>query len=199
MGSKKKDNMKLTKDNLIKLKNDLDANLDNFFRAYYADQNIPVDIFAILERLNFDVYYGKLPRRYDGIMIVDENATVIEGFNSNKVIAANSKLSYRTSVFTLAHELAHYLAKRWLKSSETEKLEFEFREHTKKGERDETENFMDFIAASILMPKKQFIDDLENAGIKNAMDASSKVIDDLAAKYDVEYEAARRRIDEVLS
>ena len=159
--------------------------------------SLPIDIFKILGRMGFEVYYGVLGK-YDGAMLVDERVKVIDGFDTNKIVVVNSKLSYQKSVFTLAHELAHFLVRRWL--TPNARLDIEFREQGQKGERNDTENFMDYIAASILMPEEMFKRSLAEKGIYNKDNfVSADIVDSLAQQFDVEFEAARRRLGEVLA
>ncbi len=189
--------MKLTKDELEKLNNDLTKNLEQFRKDFCSTSDkLPIDIFKISQRMGFEVYYGDLGK-YDGAMLVDERVKFIDGFDTNKIVVVNSKLPYRKSIFTLAHELAHFLVYRWLRPNE--RLQIEFREHSQKGERDEIENFMDYIAASILMPEDVFKSSLAEKGITSESSCiSADNIDSIAQQYDVEFEAAKRRIAEVL-
>ena len=189
--------MKLTKEQIEVLQNDLPNKLKQFQQDYCSSSDeLPIDIFKISDRMGFDVYYGDIGN-YEGAMLVDESVKFIDGFDTNKILVVNSKLPYRASVFTLAHELAHFLVYRWLNPEK--RLQIEFREHSKKGERDETENFIDFIAASILMPEEIFKSNLAQQGITTkAQDVSADIIDTIAQRFDVEFEAAKRRISEVL-
>lgn len=198
MGNKKT-KMKLTEEERRTLKEGLPGFLNDFWQAYYTEREVPVDIIKILKRMNFSVYYGKLPDAYDGFVMIDENVSAIKGLKNNKIVVANSKRSYESVMFTLAHELAHYLSQKWLNHNDKDhKVQLEFRERTNKGERDETENLMDFIAASILMPEEEFKKHLEEKNITSLESAQSSDIEELASIYDTEYEAVRRRIKEVL-
>lgn len=189
--------MKLTKEQLETLKKELPNNLAQFKKDFCSENDvIPVDIFKILDRMGFDVYYGDLGK-YDGAMLVDESVKSIDGFDTNKIVVASSRLSYNNALFTLAHELAHFLVYRWMKPHE--RLQIEFREHSKKGERDDTENFIDYIAASILMPEDLFKRSLAEKNIYKKDDSiSADAVDAIAQQYDVEFEAAKRRVYEVL-
>ena len=189
--------MKLTKEQLEELKAKLPENLEEFKKSFCSgNDTLPINIFKILERMGFEVYYGDLGK-YDGAMLIDEDVNFIEEFNTNKIMVVNSKLSYENSIFTLAHELAHFLAYKWINPHK--KIQVEFREHTQKGVRDETENFMDYVAASILMPEDVFKSVLAQKGIISKEDSvSADIIDSVADIFDVEFEAARRRIGEVL-
>ena len=190
--------MKLTKEKIEELKKQLTSNLEKFRKEFCSEnESTPIDIFKILDRMGFDVYYANLGK-YDGAILVDERTAVIEGFNSNRLMVVNAKLPYENSVFTLAHELAHYLTQKWINPNTN--LQIEFREHSTKGRRNETENFMDYIAASILMPKEWFAKSLANKEIYTKNDeVSVDIIESLAKQYGVEFEAAKRRIQEVLS
>lgn len=189
--------MELTREELEKLKKNLSENLKNFRETFCSGSDtLPIDIFKILERMGFEVYYGDLGK-FDGAMLIDEDVNFIEEFNTNKIMVVNSKLSYKSSVFTLAHELAHFLAYKWINPGK--KMQVEFREHTKKGIRNETENFMDYVAASILMPEDIFKGVLAQKEIFSKEDViSADIIDSIADKFEVDFEAARRRIGEVL-
>lgn len=195
MSKRCKKKMKLTKEQCEKIREDLSENLKQFRQDYFSSGTLPIDIFKIAQRLGFDIYYGDIGN-YDGAMLVDESVKVIDGFETNKIVVVNSKLPYKQSVFTLAHELAHYLVDRW--RNPNKHLQIEFREHSKKGERDETENLMDYIAASILMPEDIFKKDLLERGIESSDLVSANVIDAIAEQYEVEFETAKRRISEVL-
>ena len=162
-----------TNEEIANLKKDLDKNLEKFFKDNDINVEKPIDIFEVLNKQKFSVYYADL-KKFDGAVIIDESVDSVLGFDNNKIMVVNSNLSYEDSVFTLAHELAHFLASKWLKP--TSKLQVEFREHSKKGARNDTENLIDFIAASILLPKEPFINILSRFEI-NSFIAFSNVIE----------------------
>ncbi len=189
--------MKFTKEELQKIREDLPEKLKEFRNSFCSgSDSLPIDIFKILDRMGFEVYYAKLGK-LDGAMIIDESINAFENFKSNKLMLVNSKLSYENSVFTLAHELAHYLAYKWINPDK--RVQVEFREHGIKGVRGDTEHCMDYIAASILMPEEIFKKSLAQKNIyKKGDPVSADVIDSLAKLYGVEFEAAKRRVSEVL-
>lgn len=192
---KQKKIMELRTEEIKDLKKDLSKNLSIFFDEHYKERKIPVDIFKILNNIGFDVYYADLGT-VEGVMVVDESVQAIEGFKGNKIMVVNSQLSYASSVFALAHELAHYLVQKWLYPNK--KIQVEFREHIEKGMRSNTENFIDFIAASILMPSEQFKQVLAEKKIsKDQIDPND--VRKVAKIFEVDYEAALRRVGEVFA
>ena len=185
----------LSKEQQDVLKEGLDSKIEKVFNQYSIDSNEPIDIFGLLEKIGFSVFYSDL-KQYDGLIVVDETREKFDNFESNKIIAVNSNLGYEKSVFTLAHELAHFLCLKWLKCDEN--IQLEYRENSMVGKRTESENFIDFVAASILLPKKSFVATLNNFGVYKKDEASDEMVKRLASFYELEVELIKRRIGEVL-
>lgn len=188
--------MELTTKEIGQLKNNLNEYLEKFYLENSINIEQPIDIFDVLKKIGFSIYYAKL-ESYDGLIVVNEEIDYFRGFKSNKIIAANSELSYEHSVFVLAHELAHYLCAKWLSKNE-EKIQVEYREPHKSDGRSESENFIDKVAAAILLPEKPFIKMLNGFGITKSNQKTEEIIKKLAIIYDLEEILISRRIDEVL-
>ena len=156
-----------------------------FFKRMGIKLIPPVDIFEVATSLGFDVRGAEFEDQLDGLIVVNEFSEKIDGFNSNKVIAYNCFKDINTKKFIVAHELAHYICQ---KVNELDKrIVIAAREHADGYSDNEEEQKMDYIAASILVPKEDLLSFL------NDDTSSSKV----AQRYNVPEELAARRMCEV--
>lgn len=162
-------------------------NMESILLSFLSKMNItlavPVDIFELADQLGFDVRGAEFVENVDGIIIVDEFEDKIDGFESNKVIAYNCKKDIVDKKFIVAHELAHYI---WEKAHAKEKrIVVAARDHRGKYSDDKKEQQMDYIAASILVPREHLID----SGLTDPVE--------VARNYRVPEDLARRRLQEV--
>ncbi len=104
-------------------------------------------ILDIIKSLNIDV----LQADFDAMGMADVSGVIIRRENEKPVIFINENQSERRKVFTMAHELGHFIMNHGGK--ENYRLD---RQDYSKGSEDETE--ANYFAASILMPKKRFIE-----------------------------------------
>lgn len=165
--------------------NEMEDIIDCFFKMEKVKISIPVDIFEFATELGFDVRGAEFSEPLEGILIVNEFENKISGFNSNKVIVYNCEKDIDTKKFVVAHELAHYIYEK-IKSQES-KIVVAARDHENENYSDDkNEQMMDYIAASLLVPKN----DLRKCDKK--MDFT-----EIASKYNVSVELVKRRIEEV--
>ena len=170
--------------------------MEKILKKFYAKNNIelviPVDIFEVADFLGFDVRGAEFKESLDGILLVDETSERIEGFNSNKVIAYNCFKNIYMKKFIVAHELAHYISAKSEKNRR--KVVLATREHKGEYSGNIDEQKMDYMAASILMPRDDLI---KTFGGKNIEE--TELINLIVSRYKVSSEMAKRRIEEVLN
>lgn len=158
------------------------------------------DIIEVCRMLRLQAKYMPLDDTdMDGFILVN---------NKNRLIAINQSLSPVDARFLIAHELAHYIDE----SDETHDGEFIVAAKDKLfhgEEKSPNEHNMDYMAAAILVPKDQFLDDIIKLGIKprRFKDCEEEQIRDiinnenlitfLARKYRVRERLIVRRIGEV--
>lgn len=171
--------MEFTKDEMLRL----ESILLSFLSKMNVTLTVPVDIFDLSAKLGFDVRGAEFKEHLEGMIVVNEFEDKIDGFDSNKVIAYNCQKSIETKKFIVAHELAHYI---WEKSiAQDKKVVVAARDHHGNYSSDEQEQRMDYIAASILVPREHLID----SGITDPLQ--------VATLYKVPEDLARRRLQEV--
>jgi len=173
---------------------EMDRMIETFLKNNKIDIKVPVDVFEVASLLGFDVRGAEFRESLEGLLLVDENSEKIIGFDSNKVIAYNCKKDIYMKKFIVAHELAHYIKEKSM--SDDKKIVLARREHQGEYSNNEAEQEMDYMAASILMPRKDFE---KQFGKKNKNITDEKFIYTVAARYNVNNEMAQRRIEEVLN
>lgn len=161
--------------------------LSAFFERMEMDYIVPVDIFKVATDLGFDVRGAEFEENLEGLIVVNEHTEKIEGFDSNKVIAYNCFKDINMKKFIVAHELAHYINEK--ANAYDKKIVVAARDHADGYSENVEEQQMDYMAASILIPKNDLCRFLEkNTGIN---------VSEVAKRYKVTEEVARRRIQEV--
>lgn len=161
--------------------------LSAFFERMEMDYVVPVDIFKVATDLGFDVRGAEFEENLEGLIVVNEHTEKIEGFDSNKVIAYNCFKDINMKKFIVAHELAHYINEK--ANAYDKKIVVAARDHADGYSENVEEQQMDYMAASILIPKNDLCRFLEkNTGIN---------VSEVAKRYKVTEEVARRRIQEV--
>ena len=163
--------------------------LSRFLKHYNIELIPPVDIFDVLYKIGFDVRGAKFDEALDGLILVNEEISIIKGFDSNKVIAYNCNKNIMEKKFIVAHELAHYIEEK-VKNIDT-RIVVAARDHEGNYSSDKNEQRKDYIAAAILIPK----DDLKKRFSKSHSEAN--VAEKIAGFYNVELTLAKRRIAEV--
>lgn len=161
----------------------MESLLLSFLSKMNVTLSVPVDIFELADQLGFDVRGAEFDEHMDGLIVVNEFEDKIDGFESNKVIAYNCKKDIEDKKFIVAHELAHYI---WEKSQAQERrIVVAARDHHGKYSVDEKEQRMDYIAASILVPREHLVD----SGVTDPVK--------VAKVYRVPEALAQRRLQEV--
>ena len=170
---------------------ELEKQLDDFFNAYKIKPSIPVDIFQLATQIGFDVRGTEFKNNLEGLILVNENLEVIPEFSSNKVIAYNCKAPIETKKFIVAHELAHYIGAKHEKVNK--KVIVAARDHSDGYSDDKNEQYKDYMAAAMLIPK----DDFKNRYSKKEISKSVEFYEKVATFYNVDVELAERRTLEV--
>lgn len=158
-----------------------------FFERTEINYVVPVDIFKVATDLGFDVRGAEFEERLEGLLVVNEYMEKIEGFDSNKVIAYNCFKDINMKKFIVAHELSHYISEKV--NAYDKKIVIAARDHVDSYSEDIKEQQMDYMAASLLIPKDDLCQFLERNTNTNDLD--------VAKRYNVTEEVARRRIKEV--
>lgn len=166
--------------------------IKEFFLKNKIEMIIPVDIFKVASILGFDVRGAEFKEPLEGLLLVDETAEKIPGFSSNKIIAYNCQKNINMKKFIVAHELAHYINAKNISSDEkivlaTRDLEGDYSNNV-------DEQRMDYMAASIIMPREDLVKNYNNKSIDQA-----ELINLVATRYNVSNKMAERRIGEVLN
>lgn len=160
--------------------------ITKFFEVMKTEYVVPVDIFKIATDLGFDVRGAEFEEKLEGLLIVNEYVDKIDGFNSNKIIAYNCSKDITTKKFIVAHELAHYIREKT--NAYDKNIVVAARDHVDSYSQNTEEQRMDYIAASLLIPKKDLVQFLSN-GVNT--------ISQVAERYKVSEELAKRRMEEV--
>lgn len=181
--------------------------LENILKDFIRDFNLNItnntDIIELCHSLGFKVLMMPL-RKYmlDGLILVE---------NEDKVIGVNQDLPIEKARFVIAHELSHFITQstELKKSKSNKQLFFATKDNVYHDyDKSQLEHDMDYLAAAILVPKHQFIEELESFGIdvKKFKDLKKEEvirgisISDLeyfAKRYNVETEVIIKRIVEV--
>ncbi len=161
--------------------------VEEFFKIMKIQCALPIDIFKVATDLGFDVRGAEFEEKLEGLIVVNENIDKIDGFNSNKIIAYNCSKDINTKKFIVAHELAHYISEKT--NACDKKIVFATRDREANYSENKGEQKMDYIAASLLIPKNDLCQFLKKT--------SNVTVSQVAEKYKVSEELAQRRISEV--
>ncbi len=164
--------------------------ISSFFENKDIKLTIPVDIFKVASDLGFDVRGTEFREPLEGILLVNEHVEEIAPFESNKVIAYNCQKDISSKKFIVAHELAHYIMAK--NKSKDSKVVVAARDHEQSYSEDVDEQRMDYIAASLLVPRDDLIDRFYNNRQQEGL------CEKVASIYNVADELAARRIEEIL-
>lgn len=175
--------IKFSKQDMQEMENKITA----FIETAKIERIVPVDIFKFATDLGFDVRGAEFEEQLEGLLLVNEFLDEVDGFVSNKIIAYNCYKDIYTKKFIVAHELAHYIYEKT--DACDKKIVLASRDHKDGYSSDEKEQRMDYIAASLLVPKDDLIMYLSNN--KNATSLQ------VAERYKVPEKLAQRRIEEV--
>lgn len=177
----------------------LEERLSKFCKENSITFTNNTNITNVCNKLNISTVAMPLDdEKLDGLILIDKDI---------RVIATNKTLDVHDSRFVIAHELAHYISK----SSQNKDRELLFAEKDRVfhgGAKKPEENDMDYLAAAMLVPKEQFIDELFvlKVDIKNLTDKTEKgvrrfvhpkILSFMAYRYNVKEDVIARRIAEV--
>ena len=152
--------------------------------TYGMNSDCSIDIVLLARNMGFSVLNANLEPDEDGFIIVNENIKKLPNVGTNKVIAVNARRDYEDKRFIIAHEIGHYVFRE-------EKVVFAHRENS--HGRSERENDLDYFAACLLMPEEAF----KKAFEERKRTSLSILVDYLAAKFEVPYISALRRMEEI--
>lgn len=186
-------NKRITPDYVNDIRQDrysIDNAVEKIFRECGID-GYPINVFRIAREFNFDIMYGKFKQENIYGAIWDGNSELEIGEKKSKrFILINADDSKERQLFTIAHELGHFVLHC------TDQANFFERYHggqDQSSEAKQIEDEADFFAASLLMPRKEFkkyIDQHKNL-------RKNELLAKICADFWVEQEAAKRRLDEL--
>lgn len=181
-------------------RNELEMRVKEFLSNGGIEHRKKIDITQVCYSLNLQVvsmdFPSEISDRYHGVILVS---------GSDRVIGVNKIVSPRSARFIVAHELAHYITEYKKQKS------FAFADTTCDigSDKSDYEREIDYMAASILVKKDDFLNDLKMLNISNNTITTIEDIDDenkinpriiemLAESYGVDETVIKRRILEVL-
>ena len=159
------------------------------------------DIYKIAQKMNFDVRKAKLKdindKKVEGVLLVDETQNNIDGFNGPRGIALNYLNSPMENRFIVAHELSHYIVMKQIQENFDDKviLQEARTAHILGQERSIFEQIIDYMAAAILIPAKDFKQRLKEA--RDNQEAEQSFINRMCDVYNMPRDAIIKRIEEV--
>ena len=175
--------------------------LSDFLQRRSIELTPPVDIFAFATQLGFDVHAAEMPGTLEGMLMVDEFQDKVGQFNSNKVILYDIFPSMNDIKFIVGHELAHYIEKKnpHHTGCEEEQIVAAARDHTHGYSTNKSEQRKDYMAAAILIPKKDLIDryGARYSNIQGNHEELENLFKEMAEFYGVRELLAQRRVKEV--
>lgn len=170
-------------------RNEMENTVENFLSQMNIQRKVPVDIFELALQLGFDVRGAIFNESLDGAIMVDENRKKIGPFNSNKVIVYNKLYDIYHKRFIVAHELAHFIR------AKTDNPNTAYigatRDHKCGYSDDREEQEMDYMAATLLIPREDLRIFLNKPGSAETFEVSER--------YKVSLLTACRRMNEVSS
>ena len=150
---------------------------------------IPVNIVNLAKKMGFSIIQQDID--YDGAILIDnEKKFKVDGKEYNKLIIINNNQYYYRKIFTIAHEIGHYINE---VKDNNEKI-FAHREESNKFEKDEIN--ANRIASELLMPTElldNFIKD-----IKQHYTDYYLIVNAIAQSFNVSHAAAEYRYDQYL-
>jgi len=163
---------------------------------YIKDNDIAVPIVGISNHFgfkNFDGDFSNLSnnlsqyRNASGMIAINSDFKKIYG--SDKILILNKNETLEHSIFTIAHELGHYL----FDFNETKQYTYTDFYRTEETYKDDKEKRASRFAASLLMPKKLFVEQY-----KKLKDLTYyEKVDKLSEKFVVSTTAINLRIEEL--
>ena len=152
---------------------------------------IKVPVLEIAKKMGFNVYTAEYnDRDLSGTIGISENLR--EKYGSSRVIILNNQDSDEHILFTLCHELAHYIYDYQCNINQ------EYSNTYRTGEpKNNQEIRANRFAAAFLMPKKSFIDSYKS--FSKDTDDQNAVVRLLSKKFSAPETAVRMRIAELLN
>ncbi len=170
-----------------------DNEIESFFKKNNGVLEPQIDIIKTCKKFGFKMLSLALPKGIDGVIVADKE---------DKIIGVSNTIPPQDARFVIAHELAHYIHE--LRGKSEEEALVAMKDSILHGEeKSDVEHLMDLFSASILVPKDDFLKDMEKYSIqktrdiKEASKVSFNTIRELAEKYDVDEDLIIRRITEV--
>lgn len=152
------------------------------------DETDAIDVIKIARKLGFVVGNAGLEDDVDGFIIIEKGKKKILGQKTDKLIGVNASKELAWKRFIIAHEIGHYM----LHYDENTGM-YAHREH--KTGKNEEENEADFFAANLLMPRKQFVNRINELRDKKLTTEEMVVL--LADKFCVTQKMVERRFGEL--
>lgn len=152
-----------------------------------------LDVIHVAHILGFTVGISVLPDWDDGFVLADNVKDHIQkliGLLTDKAIGVNAKRDLQTKRFIIAHEIGHYK----LHYNENDGVLYARREDVKG--KDAEENYADYVAACLLMPKKHFKERYNELKGKGLLE--DDIVTLLQKYFNTPYESVKRRLAEIV-
>lgn len=175
--------------------NDMESVIDNFFTKNKIQISLPIDSIALAKSMGFKVFSADLGGEADALIAVNEEIHAIEDVGSNKLIVYNRSIASEEHIrFVIAHELAHYITEK----EKGNNVVFAERVNVHGDKKSFEEQKMDYLAASILVPKtllQSLLDRLKYKDTDNDIKELYKRV--LSNLFKVSPSLMTRRIEEI--
>lgn len=140
--------------NLKQIDNDAELLLNNFYKRKNLINEDKTPIIEIAKLMGFKMYTSDLKANVSGIIGI--SSTLSSKFGSDKVIILNKNESDEHILFTIAHEIAHYIY------DYNNKYDYYANQYKTDEAQTDEELRANRFAASFLMPKTKFKRFIEN-------------------------------------
>ena len=158
----------------------------------------PINVIKIADSMGIKVFSVEFTDPNVKGAIADFKSPMPQ-FNGEQRIIAVDKKSYATrKIFTIAHEIGHFVMHCGESNDFFERDVYESNEEKKNSEdnRNSIEKDADKFAASLVMPKDMFIDFVENSPYYIIRDKQN-LVQEICKKFIVAEKAAKKRLKEV--
>ena len=145
-----------------------------------------VDVVKLCNRSGFIVFQLKEDANVDGVIIGNKNN------GSSNLIAYKRNLTEKQNRFIIAHELGHYFL-HFDNSHFNKDGVFVYAYHSDNSLNKELESEADFFAASLLLPKDVFIDEVNKLGELKRYPVGQQELSDI---FNVSIDCIKLRLEE---
>lgn len=173
-----------------------EKNYDNIVDTILEENGVkvyPINAFDIAKKMGFDIKYARFKNSsisgalWDG---VDEMSFGDETFK--RVIFVNGKESPRRQLFTVAHEIGHFILHCNDESNFYERYMTDKKDNVEPNQK-KMEDDADYFAASLLLPRNILVQYIRINGLND----NKEIIDKVSSDFFVEKETISKRLYEI--